>query len=63
VVLLYLGAWVTSVRAGTCMHEVMFWILKRNNSDEDVEVPQQYGAWADKRRLEYDSRQSEWILS
>jgi hypothetical protein len=43
--------------AGLC------WILKRNHSDEDVEVPQQYGAQADKRRLEYDSSQSEWTLS
>jgi hypothetical protein len=31
------------------MHKVIFWILKRN-VDEDLDVPQQYGAWADKRR-------------
>jgi hypothetical protein len=41
---------VTSVGAGACMHKVMFWILKRNDSDEDgMDVPQQYGAWADKK--------------
>jgi hypothetical protein len=42
------------------MHEVMFWILKRNNSDEDMDVPQQYGAWADKRRCSMAAIQSEW---
>jgi hypothetical protein len=51
---------VTSVRARACMHEVMFWILKRNNSDEDMDVPQQYGAWADKRRCSMTAIQSEW---
>jgi hypothetical protein len=25
------------------MHEATFWILKRNSSDEDVDVPQQTG--------------------
>jgi hypothetical protein len=46
------GAWVRSVRAGACMHEVMFWILKRNDSDEDMDVrQQQYGARADKKAL------------
>lgn len=57
-VLLYLGAWVTSVSAGACMHKVMFWILKRNDNDEDVQVPQQYGARADKRRFSMTEGQS-----
>jgi hypothetical protein len=42
------------------MHKVMFWILKRNDSDEDMDVPQQYGAWAEKRRCSMTAVQSEW---
>jgi hypothetical protein len=58
-VLLYLGAWVTSVRARACMHEAMFWILKRNSSNDDAYVPQQYGARADKRRCSMTGAQGE----
>jgi hypothetical protein len=59
VVLLYLGAWVTSVRARACMHEAMFWILKRNSSGEDADAPQQDGARADKRRCGMTGAQGE----
>jgi hypothetical protein len=59
VVLLYLGTWVTSEGRRACMHKVIFWILKRSD-DEDLDVPQQYGAWADKRRRGMTEVQTKW---
>lgn len=60
VVLLYPGGvGVGDLRTDARMHEMIIQALKRNESDEDMDVPQQHGAWAKKRRCSMTEVQTE----